>query len=51
MTPTTDVECGRELAEEIASGLIAEDDLTESGRRKLDAYRASEELHGFFDES
>jgi hypothetical protein len=46
-----ELECGKELAEDIASGLITEDQLTASGRRKLDACRASEELRGFFDES
>ena len=37
----TDLDCGKWLAEDIADGLIAETDLTASGRRKLEIYRAS----------
>ena len=39
MSYDTDIECGEELAQNIADGLIAEDQLTESGKRKLAAYR------------
>jgi hypothetical protein len=41
----TDLECGEELARDIESGLIAEDQLTESGKRKLAAYRAAPFFH------
>jgi len=41
----TDIECGEELAKEIAEGDITEDDLTESGKRKLAAYRAAPFQH------
>lgn len=37
----TDLDCGKWLAEDIADGLIAETDLTASGRRKLWAWRAA----------
>lgn len=40
-----DIECGEELARDIESGLIAEDQLTESGKRTLAAYRAAPFQH------
>lgn len=45
MSYDTDIECGEELARDIESGLIAEDQLTESGKRKLAAYRAAPFQH------
>jgi hypothetical protein len=45
MSYDTDIECGEELARDIESGLISETDLTESGKRKLAAYRAAPFFH------
>ena len=41
----TDLECGEELNNDIATGLIAEEHLTATGRRKLEAYRAAPFFH------
>ena len=45
MSYDTDIECGEELARDIESGLISEDQLTESGKRKLAAYCAAPFQH------
>ena len=39
MSYESDIECGEELAQDLADGLIAEDQLTDTGKRKLSLYR------------
>ena len=43
MSYDTDIECGEELAQDIEDGLIAEEQLTPAGRKKLALARAARE--------